>query len=116
MGRKQKLSGSTYQIKTGCGTLYVTINEDENKPWEVFATMGKAGGCAASQIEALGRTISLSLRSGVEAKRIIKHLLGISCHAAMIMGDAKVLSCADAIAQAMKQHLNEREIKEQKHT
>jgi len=63
MSRKQKLSGATYRTKTGCGNLYVTINEDCGVAVEVFATMGKTGGCADSQIETIGRLISLGLRN-----------------------------------------------------
>ena len=108
MARKQKLSGQTYQIKTGCGVLYVTINEDNGKPVEVFVTMGKAGGCAASQNEAVGRIISLALRSGADIQKIIRQLSNISCHAALIIGEQKVMSCADAIAQTLKQYQSEK--------
>mgnify|MGYP001769996061 CR=1 FL=1 len=103
--RKQKLSGNTYQTKTGCGTLYVTINEDDVGIFEVFATMGKAGGCAASQIEAIGRAISLGLRYGIPHEQFIKQFRGITCHSALVIGDDKTLSCADAIAKAIQQHI-----------
>jgi ribonucleoside-diphosphate reductase alpha chain len=109
--RKQKLSGDTYSIKTGCGMMYVTINEDENGLFEVFATLGKSGGCASSQIEALGRTISLGLRSGIPAEQFIKQLRGISCHSALIVGENKISSCADAIATAIQMKIKEGNIK-----
>ncbi|HKK00734.1 MAG TPA: vitamin B12-dependent ribonucleotide reductase, partial [Desulfuromonadales bacterium] len=57
--RPRALRGSTYQMETGCGPLYVTINEDNDGLFELFTTMGKAGGCAASQCEAIGRLVSL---------------------------------------------------------
>ncbi|MGC9046100.1 MAG: vitamin B12-dependent ribonucleotide reductase, partial [Thermodesulfovibrio sp.] len=80
--RPEVLKGVTRLMKTGCGNLYVTINKDEeSKPFEVFTNIGKAGGCAASQAEAIGRLISLALRSGIEPEEIIKQLKGISCHA-----------------------------------
>jgi ribonucleoside-diphosphate reductase alpha chain len=107
MSRKKKLSGTTYQIKTGCGTLYVTINENDNKPFEIFATIGKTGGCAASQIEAIGRLISLGLRGGTDPKKIIKQLSGICCHAALMIGEDKIMSCADAIAKVIKEHIKQ---------
>ena len=78
--RPKALQGSTYQMQTGCGPLYVTINEDKNGLFELFTTMGKAGGCAASQCEAIGRMVSLAWRSGVQARQVVKQLLGISCH------------------------------------
>jgi len=107
--RKKKLLGTTYQIQTGCGKLYVIINEDEGKIFEVFASMGKAGGCATSQVEALGRIISLGLRSGVEPKQIVRQLSSISCHSPVIIGGEKILSCADAIAKTIKFYLDEKE-------
>ena len=70
--------GSTRRIRTGEGTLYITINEDENGLCEIFTTIGKAGGNAAAQSEAISRLISLALRSGIDPNAIIKQLKGIS--------------------------------------
>ncbi|MEA3485533.1 MAG: adenosylcobalamin-dependent ribonucleoside-diphosphate reductase, partial [Candidatus Aerophobetes bacterium] len=99
--------GMTLEIKTGCGDLYVTINEDEEgKPFEVFAQLGKAGGCSASQTEAIGRLASLALRSGIPWKLVVKQLKGISCHRPYGFGENKVLSCADAIAKAIELYQN----------
>ncbi|MGA7828404.1 MAG: vitamin B12-dependent ribonucleotide reductase [Geobacteraceae bacterium] len=102
--RPKALKGWTYQMQTGCGPLYVTVNEDTSGLFELFTTMGKAGGCAASQCEAIGRMVSLAWRSGVQARQVIKQLLGISCHAQSGFGDNKVLSCADAVAKAIQAH------------
>jgi ribonucleoside-diphosphate reductase alpha chain len=103
--RPKALKGWTYQMQTGCGPLYVTVNEDKSGLFELFTTMGKAGGCAASQCEAIGRMVSLAWRSGVQARQVVKQLLGISCHAQSGFGDNKVLSCADAVAKAIQTHL-----------
>lgn len=104
--RPSRLSGSTYQMATGCGPMYVTINEDGDKQlFELFNTVGKAGGCAASQCEAIGRLVSLAWRSGMAPEPIVKQLIGISCHKPSGFGKNKVVSCADAIAQAIRQHL-----------
>ena len=99
------LNGSTYKMQTGCGPLYVTLNEDSDGLFELFTTMGKAGGCAASQSEAIGRMVSLAWRSGVQPEQVIKQLLDISCHSPSGFGENKVLSCADAVAKAIRQHL-----------
>lgn len=100
--------GATRKTLTGCGKLYVTINQDEHgRVFEVFNQIGKAGGCADSQAEAIGRLTSLALRSGVHPKAIIKELRGISCHRPAGFGPNRVLSCADAIGKAIEHQIRE---------
>jgi ribonucleoside-diphosphate reductase alpha chain len=104
--RPDTLIGVTKEIKTSCGKLYVTINRDEKGIFEVFNQMGKAGGCAASQSEAIGRLASLALRSGVQPEMIIKQLKGISCHLPSWGGNGgKILSCADAVSKAIEWYM-----------
>jgi ribonucleoside-diphosphate reductase alpha chain len=105
--RPRALTGSTYQMQTGCGPLYVTVNEDSNGLFELFTTMGKAGGCAASQCEAIGRLVSLAWRSGVQARQAVKQMIGITCHKPAGFGDNRVTSCADAVAKAIQLHMVE---------
>jgi ribonucleoside-diphosphate reductase alpha chain len=98
--------GVTRKIKTGCGNLYVTINEDpEGRPFEIFTQIGKAGGCVTSQCEAIGRMASLALRGGIEPEEIVKQMRGISCHLPVGFGGSKVLSCSDAMARVMDWYL-----------
>ncbi len=104
--RPRVIYGSTQRIKTGCGNLYVTINEDDYGIFEVFATMGKAGGCAASQLEGLSRMISLALRVGVDPNYIIKQISGIRCPAPAWDEGEMVLSCADAVAKALYKYVH----------
>ena len=100
--------GTTQRVRTGCGNLYVTINVcNEGKPFEIFTRMGKAGGCAASQSEAIGRLVSLALRSGIEPDEVVKQLMGISCHMPAWENGNRVLSCSDAISKAVSTYLDE---------
>ncbi len=100
--------GMTEKITVGCGqSIYVTINEDQEGLFEVFATMGKSGGCMASHSEAIGRLISLALRSGIEADVIIRQLQGIRCPAPAWQEGNIILSCADAVGKAMHRYVDD---------
>jgi ribonucleoside-diphosphate reductase alpha chain len=100
--RPQLLTGETQRMETGCGKLFVIMNDDEYGPREVFANMGKAGGCASSNTEALGRLISLALKKGASSGEIVEQLKGIRCHVPYGMGPNATLSCADAIGKALE--------------
>ena len=100
--RPQLLSGETQRMDTGCGKLFIIMNDDEYGPREVFANMGKAGGCASSNTEALGRLISLSLKKGAGVSEIVEQLKGIRCHVPYGLGPNATLSCADAIGKALE--------------
>jgi ribonucleoside-diphosphate reductase alpha chain len=102
--RPEVTRGATIKMNTGCGSLYVTINEDEYGIFEVFAAMGKGGGCAASQTEGLGRLISLALRAGIDKEQIVKQLKGVRCPNQSWEKGGRVYSCSDAIAKAIERY------------
>lgn len=108
--RPETIKGETSLMKTGCGTIYVTVNEDEKGHlFELFTHMGKAGGCAASQAEAIGRLVSLALRSNIEPEVIIKQLKGITCHNQTWASGGKITSCSDAIGKALEKYMQKGE-------
>lgn len=104
MSRPSVLPGTTRRMETGCGPIYVTINRDPetNDVQEIFAKLGKAGGCGAAQTEAVARVVSIGLQSGTDIRELIKQLKGIQCHTAH-------QSCADAIGRAMEEEIDAEE-------
>jgi ribonucleoside-diphosphate reductase alpha chain len=110
--RPEAIPGMTYKVKTGYGTMFVTINHDQNgQPFEVFATVGKAGGVFAAKSEAICRLISLSLRSGIAAETVIDQLRGIRGPMPIWGKNGQVLSIPDAIAQVMTEHMQSNQAK-----
>jgi ribonucleoside-diphosphate reductase alpha chain len=110
--RPEVILGTTTKVTTGCGNLYITVNQDEEGHFfEVFTQMGKAGGCAASQLEAVGRLVSLALRGGIDTKVIVEQLKGIRCPSPSWDKGKKIFSCADAISRILeKRTLDQKEI------
>lgn len=106
--RPRITKGQTERIRTGCGNLYVTINEDDEGICEVFSTIGKAGGCAAAFSEATARLISLALRSGIELQQVVRELKGIRCPHPIWQNGKLVQSCPDAIAMVLERYLNDK--------
>lgn len=114
--RPKVTHGFTVCVKTGCGKMYVTVNEDELGPCEVFTQLGKCGGCSGSQAEAISRLVSLGLRSGNDINEVEYQLKGIRCpspegvqcqpvEGVGKIDDPRVLSCADGISKAIKEYL-----------
>ncbi|MHA1541844.1 MAG: TSCPD domain-containing protein, partial [Candidatus Hodarchaeales archaeon] len=100
--------GITERVRVGCGTnLFITINEDEEGLTELFLSLGKSGGCVASHIEAMGRLISLTLRSRIDPDEIILQLKAIRCPSPTFGPEGPVLSCADAVAKSVERFLKQ---------
>ncbi len=108
--RPAMLRGRTVKMSSPLGDCYVTINEDEDgRAFEVFCTLGKAGGAATADAEAVGRLISLALRSGIPIPAVRDQLRGISSDRAVGVGPSKVLSLPDAIGQALEKYMAEKD-------
>lgn len=104
--RPEITHGITQRLETGCGHMYVTINTDTHGACEVFVQMGKVGGCASAQLEAIARLSSLALRSSIRIEAIIRQLKGIRCQSPMWHKGKMITSCGDAVGQALENFLS----------
>lgn len=100
--RPETLEGFTSKMVTGLGTLYVTVTEYDGRPFEVFATIGKSGRSTTAKTEAIGRLVSLALRSGVGVEKIIEQLKGIGGEHPVFQNGGLVLSIPDAISRVLE--------------
>ncbi|HEX9054761.1 MAG TPA: vitamin B12-dependent ribonucleotide reductase [Gemmatimonadales bacterium] len=108
--RPELLRGTTRRLETPLGTLYVTITEDERgQPFEIFMSLGKAGGALMADVEALGRLISLALRSGIPMAEIYRQIRGISSDRTIGLGANKVLSVPDAVGIAIERWMQDKQ-------
>ncbi|MUG66329.1 adenosylcobalamin-dependent ribonucleoside-diphosphate reductase [Paenibacillus campinasensis] len=106
--RPQVLRGATYKMNTPFGMAYITINDLNGTPGEIFLNVGKAGSDVFAMAEALGRVCSLFLRYGEHGNKVellIKHLKGIGGTGAIGFGANRVESIADAVAKALETHV-----------
>ncbi len=103
--RPDVMRGLTYRVRTSYGNLFVTINEDEHGPFEVFSQLGKAGGFFQAQTEAICRLISLGLRSGISIADVIDQLKGIRGPDIAFSNGGPIHSLPDAIARVLETHI-----------
>jgi ribonucleoside-diphosphate reductase alpha chain len=102
--RPDVLRSTSMRKDTPLGVMFVHITEDDRgQPFEVFINLGKAGGSAMADAEAMGRMISLALRSGIPLMEVHRQLRGISSDKAVGLGPNKVLSVPDAIGIALEE-------------
>jgi ribonucleoside-diphosphate reductase alpha chain len=108
--RPELLRGATRRVETPLGTMYVNITEDDKgQPFEVFISLGKAGGALMADVESIGRLVSLALRSGIPMKEIHRQLRGISSDRVVGLGPNKVLSVPDAIGIAIEKWMQDKQ-------
>lgn len=110
--RPKVTTGYSERFPTGCGHIYIQVNRDEIGLCEVFITLGKTGGCACAQLEAIGRLVSVCLRCAVDTAVLVDHLKGIRCPSPVWdegkpADDPKnmILSCADAIGRVLEKEI-----------
>ncbi len=102
MDRPDVVHGFTQKVRTGLGDLYLTVNEIDGRPFEVFATIGRSGRSITAKAEAIGRLVSLALRSGVHVREIVKQLKGIGGEHPVFQKKGMLLSIPDAVAWVLE--------------
>lgn len=100
--RPDLVNGFTQKVQTGLGVMYLTVNEVDGEPFEVFATIGKSGRSITAKAEAIGRLVSLALRSGVSVRDIVAQIKGIGGEHPVFRGKGLLLSIPDAIAWVLE--------------
>ena len=105
--RPGSVRGITDRIRSGHGSMYVTVNfDDDGKPFEVFSTLGKSGGCDSAHLEGISRLVSLALRSGIDPDQVVEQLRGITC-CPVWDGGTLVRSTEDAVSLALSRHVHD---------
>ncbi len=112
MPRPTILKGVTYAHETASGRVHITVNCCDEKPYEIFVMLGKAGSEERALTEAIGRLLSTSLQSGVSLSKLYKQLRGISSETTYGFGPNKILSVADAVGISLKNHIGGQDGKE----
>jgi ribonucleoside-diphosphate reductase alpha chain len=102
LARPRVLRGFTTKLNTGQGSLYITINtDDQGKPVEVFANIGKSGGDTSALAEAIGRLISINLQKGVTVEELCETLIGITGSRPVWNDGILVKSVPDGMGQVL---------------
>jgi ribonucleoside-diphosphate reductase alpha chain len=105
MGRPDAIPSTTHKISTGLGNLYITVTYFNKKPFEVFASIGKSGYSTMADAEAIGRLISLALRSGISTEEVVNQLKGIGGAEPIFSNGQLIQSIPDAIAKVLETHV-----------
>ena len=103
--RPPSLPSTTYKITTGHGRLYVTVSYLNGSPFEVFCSIGKSGYSSMADAEAIGRLISLALRSGISIEDIISQLKGIGGEVPTFHDGSLIQSIPDGIAHVLERYV-----------
>ena len=115
ISRPRVAGGLNIKVKTGCGNMYVQLCWWNGQLYEVFATLGRGGGSGMASNEALTRSITASLRCGVNVDEHIDQLINIRCQNPIFYPkEDQVLSCADGVGKVLKEfgHLTTEEMVE----
>lgn len=100
--RPKEVQSRTERVECGCGHIYIIVGRVDGEVFEIFATLGRAGGCGYAQNEALTRSITLGLRYGVPVSEYIRQLKDIKCPNMSLDEGESIHSCAHAIAKVLR--------------
>jgi ribonucleoside-diphosphate reductase alpha chain len=110
--RPKVARGATHRVETPVGSAFITVNcDDEGEPLEVFVNIGRAGTDILAVAEAMGRLISLQLRTPSpltqreKVEQLSDQLRGIAGSRSFGFGVNKVLSLPDAIGQVLSEYV-----------
>lgn len=95
--RPAVLDTTTVEKKTGCGSAYITISLPGQGYFEIFALLGKSGGCPAAIMSSLTRTLTVAVNSGASKRKLIKQLIGTRCP----NDGPGLVSCPQALAEVL---------------
>lgn len=99
------MSSHTHKITTGCGTMYLTVCGTHPNITNIIVKLGKSGGCAQAQVEAIANLLSASIKAGMDPLGLANMMIGIRCSSPIFQYGEDVLSCADAIGKFLKMHV-----------
>ena len=101
--RPKSYTSVSEEYQSGCGSIFVHVSSDKDgNPVELFANMGKAGGCSMAMIEAVGKSTSIGLRCGISPQVYVKQFVGIRCPSPSWEDGEQHLSCIDAMGKALR--------------
>jgi ribonucleoside-diphosphate reductase alpha chain len=109
--KETQFSSTTPVIQTGCGKLYLTlIHKKDGTIKRVQAVLGKAGGCAACQLDTISFLTKIAMKYGCPRDELVKGLKGRQCSEVFRPTDNKkdwVLSCSDGVGKLIEEYYAE---------
>ena len=79
MKRPTSLLTESHEVQVGCGTLYVTISQTHEKYREIYAQLGKTGGCARCFTEVISTLVTEALNNRTPLEKVIHQFEGVRC-------------------------------------
>ena len=106
-----EVDGVRVRITTGYGDLYASVNFEDgtDRPVEILATLGRAGGYTQSMVEGMCRQASVSFQLGGTVEDVVRQWQGIRSPKVAYDKRDKVLSVPDGLAHALRRAIARRQ-------